>query len=234
MRILTIFSVCALGCFLDLRVLAADESKELRERAIAMRREAAELLANGHEEESNRLTKESMTLLEKARKIAAVREQKPEQHHPDVAAMHERLRDLNAALEKGRAASAPDAEIKEFEEQIQQTKKKLAAIVVKAQSHHPANHDRPEIGKKLEHAHRRLQHLRVAAENLKAAEMHDLAVEVMKKAEDLERDFRAAHAESNREATGARSDVEQEMRLLREENERLQNTIRELSKKTKE
>ncbi len=134
MRKLSFLSVCVIALILDARVLSADESKELRERAVAMRKEAAELLANGHDEESNRLTKESMLLLEKARRAAKMEPGKSDKHHPDVAAMHERLGDLNTALEKARAGNAPEAEVNELEEQVQQTKKKLAHVLERIQS----------------------------------------------------------------------------------------------------
>ncbi|MFN7626283.1 MAG: hypothetical protein ACK5PZ_05590 [Pirellula sp.] len=42
---------------------------------------------------------------------------------------------------------------------------------------------------KLERTAKRLQHLRAAAENLKMAEMHDMAHEVTRKAEDIEKDL---------------------------------------------
>jgi hypothetical protein len=42
---------------------------------------------------------------------------------------------------------------------------------------------------KLEQTAKRLQHLRAAAENLKMAEMHDMAFEVTRKADDIEKDL---------------------------------------------
>ncbi len=233
MRKLSFLSVCVIALILDARVLSADESKELRERAVAMRKEAAELLANGHDEESNRLTKESMLLLEKARRAAKPEPGKSDKDHPDVAAMHERLGDLNAALEKARTGNAPEAEVKELEEQVQQTKKKLAHVLERIQSGGDSGHDRPELRKKLEHAHRRIEHLRVAAQNLKAAELHDLAVEVMKKAEGLEKEIRAAETELKHQEQAGHADIERELRSLREENERLRKTVEELSKEKK-
>jgi len=47
----------------------------------------------------------------------------------------------------------------------------------------------PEQIAKLERTAKRLQHLRVAAENLKMAEMHDMAFEVTRKADDTEQDL---------------------------------------------
>ena len=45
---------------------------------------------------------------------------------------------------------------------------------------------------RMERAHQRLNHMRIAAEHLKQADMHDLALDLTRRAEDLERDLRQA------------------------------------------
>jgi hypothetical protein len=97
---------------------------------------------------------------------------------------------------------------------------------------------RPEIreqAEKLEAATRRIHHLRSAAENLKAAEEHDLAHKLMEKAEDMERDVQEAKRRLAAEIHGdeeRRRDFPLEIvRELKAEIERLRAEVRELSQK---
>lgn len=91
-----------------------------------------------------------------------------------------------------------------------------------------AQHDTgPKI--KLERAAQRLRHLREAAENLKLAEAHDLAHEVMKQADaqeqqvaEIKRDLAAQHERKHPEHPSPQ--VEE----LRSEVERLRAEVREL------
>lgn len=210
-------------------VACADDVAELRERAVAMRREAAELLAKGHDEESNKLTKESMILLEKARHVASQNEKEEGHQHSEAAVLRERLEDLKVALVKAREASASEQEVHSLEEQLQQTKKHLMEVSKGPKAGATEDQERQERNKKLELAMRRVRHLHMAAENLKAAEMHDMAHEIMQKAEAIERDVHAAREEERaRHRQHSEGEVADEMRELRQENERLRNALKEL------
>ena len=96
---------------------------------------------------------------------------------------------------------------------------------------------------KLERTAKRLQHLRVAAENLKMAEMHDMAFEVTRKADDIEKDLgnakeAFAHSMRNQRQPGFNppSPISPQgpnnpgapMARFMEENERLKGEMREL------
>ncbi|MFM9117590.1 MAG: hypothetical protein ACKOU6_15660, partial [Planctomycetota bacterium] len=98
---------------------------------------------------------------------------------------------------------------------------------------------------KLEMAARRLQHLKVAVQNLKMAEIHDLAKQLGEKSEAMERELQEAKErflqEVQREQAGARrpdqprkpggereSDVERD---LREQVKRLQGELQDLRAK---
>lgn len=229
MKVLVCCGLVVAIAHLTSAVVCADDVAELRERAVAMRREAAELLAKGHDEESNRLTKESMILLEKARHAASQAEKGEGHQHPDADVLRERLEDLKVALMKAREASASEQEVHELEAQLQQTKKHLMEVSDRQKSDAPADREQQERNKKLELAMRRVRHLHVAAENLKAAEMHDMAHEIMQKAEAIERDVHAAREEERtRHRQHSEGEVADEVRELRQENERLRNALKEL------
>lgn len=91
---------------------------------------------------------------------------------------------------------------------------------------------RPQA-EKLEAVARRIHHIRVAAENLKLAEAHDLAHQLMEKAEGMERELqegkqRLAAEMKKRQANNEGLEI---VRDLRAENERLRSEINELRQK---
>lgn len=211
----------------------ASEADELRERAKALRREASNIAERGTDE-AERLERESVELLEAAERIES--EGHREEGRPgidkEVRQLHERLRDLLAKEREMQDAKAPEHEMAEVREQISHVKRELHHI----HGHHGERHAefRAQV-EKLENAVRRIHHMRVAAENLKIAEMHDLAHEVMKKAEAMERDVHEAKHQLAVEMDEAhvhhRGEVPEFVRDLREEIERLRGELRELSER---
>ena len=95
--------------------------------------------------------------------------------------------------------------------------------------HHPEFHERAE---QLELADRRIHHMRVAAENLVIAEMHELAREVMERAEGMERELHEAREQLEAEQHEERERHEEHgpemVRELREEIKRLRSEVEEL------
>ena len=93
---------------------------------------------------------------------------------------------------------------------------------------------RPQA-EKLEAASRRIHHIRVAAENLKQAEIHDVAHQLMETAENMEQDVMRAKQQLAKEihkANGPPSEHEPDsIEELRNENERLRQMIKELTRK---
>ncbi len=97
---------------------------------------------------------------------------------------------------------------------------------------------RPELNaqaEKLEVVSRRIKHLRVAAENLKMADEHDLAQKLMEQSEAMDRDVQRARQELAAEKHQAKEhhgeygpDV---VRDLKAEIERLRAEIKELNSK---
>ena len=244
----TILMMSAMGLALLVsgRPAAAQDVEELEKMALALRKEAAELFAKGHEDEAHSLERESEGLLLKVRQLQSAkqekstgsegdREKKSDAGDPDSEHLKQLLRDrlqvLRAARKQAEARKAPEQELDEIREQISQTERKLAHL---AEPSHPRQKIPPKFraqAEKLEHAARRLQHLRVAAENLKAAEMHDMAEELMKKAEAMEHEVHAAKSElakamHNSEAKD--QEPKDELKQLRSENEQLRREMKEL------
>ncbi len=215
-------------------VLFASEADELRERAKAMRKEASVMAERGNKEQAERLEKESVKLLEAAERMELKAKGSGEPGiDKEVRHLKERLQDLLAKEKKLREANAPEKELTAVREQIAGTERELHTI----HAHH-AGHGKlpPEFhaqAEKLEAASRRIHHLRVAAQNLKMAEAHDLALQLMEKAEAMEREVQEGKkrlaAEIQKVHGGEHGpDV---VRELKEEIERLRAEVKELRQK---
>lgn len=216
-------------------VLFASEADELRERAKAMRKEASVLAERGNKEQAERLEREAGELLEAAERMELKTKGRGEQGDrpgidKEVQRLKERLHDLLAQEKKLREANASEKELAAVREQIAGTERELHAI----HAHHAGPGELPpefrEQAEKLESASRRIHHLRVAAENLKMAEAHDLARQLMDKAEAMEREVQEGKkrlAEEVHKVHG-REHGPDIVRELKEEIERLRAEVKEL------
>jgi len=153
----------------------------------------------------------------------------------EVHRLKERLQDLRAKEQKMREANAPEQELAEVREQISGMERELKMIHARHAGHGEPPPEFRAQAEKLEIAGRRIHHLRVAAENLKMAEMHDLAHKLMEQAEAMERDVHeakqrlAAEMHKGHERHGEHgSDVARE---LKEEIQRLRAEVKELRQK---
>lgn len=239
-----LMSAVVLTLLVSVSPVSAQDVEELERMALALKKEAAELFEKGHEDEANSLERESEELVLKARQL--MKEMKPGKSkgdhkkrsgadNPDSQhlkqLLHERLQDLRAAREQAEERKAPEQELDEIREQISQLERKLAHL---SETRDPRQKVPPQFraqAEKLEHAARRLQHIRVAAENLKAAEMHDLAEELMQKAEAMQHEMHAAKMELAKlmhDGEGKDQGPKGELRQLRSENEQLRREMNEL------
>ncbi len=221
-------------------VVLASEANELRERAKAIRKKASISAEQGKPDQAERLERESAELLEAAERMELKAEGRREQGDrpgidKEVRHLKDRLQDLLAKEKKLRDANAPENELAEVRGQIAATERELQAI----HAHHAGPGKLPpefrEQAEKLEAASRRIHHLRVAAENLKMAEAHDLAHQLMEKAEAMEREVQegkrrlAAEMHKGHERHGEHGpDV---VRELKEEVERLRAEVKDLRQK---
>lgn len=223
---------------------AAQDVEELERKALSLKQEAAELFEKGHEDEAHALWRESEELLVKVRQLEKQeesgksdgdREKKSDARDPESQhlkqLLHERLQDLRAARKQAESRKAPEQELDEIREQISQTERKLVQL---SEPQKPRQKIPPQFqaqAEKLEQAARRLQHIRVAAENLKAAELHDMAQELMKMAEGMEHEMQAAKMELAKlmhDGEGKDQKPKGELQQLRSENEELRREMKEL------
>lgn len=225
-----VISAMAVGCLWQ--SVAADEQREREEQANLLRAKATELAKQGFEAESENLLKESRKLLEKQefpeRKLDEA--QKRRENGSDAQHLNERLEDLRSALKTAEAGSVPERERDELRAQLVQTERKLMEVLKRGEHRGFPEKFRAQV-EKLEHANRRVRHIRVAAENLKAAEMHDMAHDLMQKAEVLEREIHAAREGLEREMAGGEErghELGGEIRELRSENQKLKEELQGL------
>lgn len=237
-----LMSAVGLALLVSVSPAPAQDVEELERMALALKKEAAELFEKGHEDEAHNFELKSEALLQKVRYLLLAKEEKSGKSDGDRGKKsdisdaesqywEQRLEILRAARKKAEAGKASEQELNEIREQISQAERKLAYL---SESSHPRQEIPPQFrarAEKLKHAARRLEHIRVAAENLKAAEMHDMAHELMKKAEAMEHEMHAAKMElAELIRDGERKDQEPkgELRKLRSENEQLRHEMKEL------
>lgn len=221
--------------------LMASEADELRERAKILRHDAIVMADHGKQDEAERLKQESLKLLEASERLdLAAKGRDEEGDRPgidkEVRHLKGRLQDLIAHEKKMRDAKAPEKDLAAVREHISRIERELE----KLRSRHAGPSDippefRPQV-EKLAEAGRRIHHLRAAAENLKVAEAHDLAQQVMEKAERMEREVqqekKRLEAEMrNYHPEDRETDV---VRELRSEIERLRTEVEKLRQKVEE
>ncbi len=220
--------------------LFASEVNELRERAKAMRTKAAFLADQGNEDQAQRIQVEAAKLLERAEQLetnSSGRREKESALSIDKEAfkLKGRLQDLLTKERIMLNEHAADSELAKVRGEIANIEQALHKIQTQ---HDDRSGHRPEFRaqiEKLEKVGQRMHHLRVAAENLKLAEEHDLAHKLMTKAEDIERDVHAAKkrlaAEMHEDSERLDADRPDIVAKLKEENERLRAELRELKQK---
>jgi chromosome segregation ATPase len=222
-------------------VLLASEADELRERAQAMRKKASVVAEQGDKELAERLERESVELLQAAERMELQAKGHGERQvrpgiDKEVQQLKERLQDLLAKEQKIREVMKdPEAMLSKVHEQISATERELQAIHAHQAERGEHRPDFQAQAEKLAVASRRIQHLRVAAENLKLAEEHDLAHKLMEQAEAMERDVQKAKqrlaAEMNERHGQQEEHGPEVVRELRAEIERLRAEVKELSRK---
>ena len=149
----------------------------------------------------------------------------------EIAPLKERLQDLRAAREKAETEGRSEPEQKEISEQIQQIERKLSHMQEQA-----SRKDREipapfrKQAEKLEHVSRRIHHIRKAAENLKAAELHDMAHDLVAKADAMERELQNAKQELMHSMSNGDQDHEPNKmaQQLQSENAQLRRELNEL------
>ena len=183
---------------------------------------------------------------EVARDKRRIMEERAQEKRRDQERRDEELgrmkKELTALREKAQHPETPEEARGALKREIQQLEMRLKEASgerPQGKKGEPGPAKKPELppelreqAERLEIAARRIKHLRVAAENLMAAEMPDMAHELMKRAEGMEQDvaagkealMRRMHSEQDRPKKGQPEESE----ALRNENRQLQNELREL------
>lgn len=229
--------IVSLWLLLGVGTLFASEVDEMRQRAKAMRKEAAALSERGNREQAEQLERESSKLMEAAERLENQAKKGVEPgSEKEVRKLKERLQDLLARERKLRESNVSEKELIEVREQIAGTEKELHLVQSNRAGHEKAHGEFRAHAEKLEAVGRRIHHLRAAAEHLKLAESHDLALQLMEKAEALERDVHAAKKKlavemTNFHAKDKATDGEEasQVRELKEEIEKLRGQLKKLS-----
>ena len=229
------------GSFIGLSLLfspvmaLASDVDELRQKAKAIRQEAMQLAKSGNEQEADLLLKESKMLMQKADQISeANKEQQRNNGNPaqdeHVRHIKEHINELLSQQKKLKLEGAPEPQLQEIRAMISAKENELKMI-------RSRQNDKPEIppafhphAEKLETLARRIHHMRVAAENLKLAEAHDMAHQLMQKAEIMERELHEGKQRLAAEINNSHHKQEGHdiVRDLRAELEQLRREVKEL------
>jgi hypothetical protein len=203
---------------------------ELRDKARAIQKEAAALAKRGETQAAKRLEREARERLGAAdqRDSQAERQAPRPETERAVEQLEERLQDLLQKQKKLTEANTPEREL--VGREIARTEHELNAVRERLGGGRPPRPEFEARARMIEEAARRLQHIHVAAENLKAAGIHDLAIKLTEQAEMMERELGEAKRQLAREMDrpGGSDPRDAEILELSKQNERLQAEIRAL------
>lgn len=218
----------------------ASEADELRAQAVAIKKEAAALAERGQRERAEQFQRQAQELLQAVEQREGAARERGE--HPaaresaqEIQRMKEHLHSLLVRERELSESRAPEPQLAEVREQIAQVERRLHERHAHVE---PGKELPPELQEQAERINdtlRRIQHIRIAADNLRAAELHDLAAELTERAEAMERDVHQAQerlaADMTRRAEPRAAEHGPEPRVeakLLEEIERLRAEVREL------
>lgn len=227
--------------FLIAPCLIASEADELREKAQAMKREAVELNERGRVEAAKDLARKATELAEAAERLEGKR---PKVAEEEIERLKGHLKDLLDRERRMKEAQVPEKSLSEIREQIAKAERELDGLRASHKRQFTEGKGMPEMVAQLEEAGRKIKHLRIAAENLRAVGANDLANQLMKQVEEMERAAREAKMRMTEEAErrggpemgGIPAQIEElcrEVGRLREEMKELGQHVKELERARK-
>ncbi|MCP4782388.1 MAG: hypothetical protein GY903_33935 [Fuerstiella sp.] len=191
----------------------ASESDELRDKADAMQRQAAELAEQGHRQEAANLKRKAMTMLDEAEELER---QRPKQREAEIMELKRLLEKLHQEEKHLREDDASDERLTDVRREAEHVEMELREFL------HPSHHDRDlprdEVAERLEHMH-------IAIEHLNQAGLHDMAEHVAQRAEATEREL---HEHRQHHDGDAMHEIMQQLEELRHEVGRLHDEVNEL------
>ena len=213
------------------------EVDELRQKAKAVLKAAETAAREGRPDEAERLERQAHELKARAEELEhRSQAERASAHEREQAELTERLEALRNKERHLKESGAEKEAFVELREQIAQAEKALKKLRGNAgrgpatKNPHPAGGAHPD----LEQAERRAHHLRVASQNLKLAEEHDLARKLMDQSEQILRKIREEREHRERAyqvqmANSKQAEASaQEVHRLKQELEELRAELREL------
>ncbi len=207
----TIFAFLAVTAF-----VWASESDELRDKAKAMQREAAELAEQGHEQEAVNLKRKAMAMLKEAEHLD---HGGLDQRHPQIMKLKlhlDKLRQEEKQLEEKAGAGERLADVRTEAGRVERELRELAHG-----PEHPHGAPQDDIVSRLEH-------MRIAVEHLNHAGLHDVAAHVVERAEAAERDLHERHGHHEGDVM---HEIMKQLDEIRHEVGRLRDEVNELREK---
>ncbi len=161
--------------------------EEMKMRIEEIRKQAGRLMEEGHKDKAAGLMREQEELMNKLRRMGG--EGRAEGRGPSPEEMKMRIEEIrkqaSRLMEEGHKDKA--AGLMREQEELMNILRRMGGEG-RAEGRGPS----PEQMEKFERAMQKVRHLRIASEHLKHAEMHDMALDLMRQAEGIEQDLRNA------------------------------------------
>lgn len=196
--------------------VSASESDELREKAKAMQREAAELAEHGHKQEAESLKRKATAMLKEAEHLERGG---LDERHPEVRKLKALLEQLRQKEEQLKDKAGADEALAIVRREAKEVENKLRHMVRESHEEHGGPHD--DIA-------RRLEHMRIAVDHLNQAGLHDVAEHVAQRAEAAEREL---HEQRPHHEGDVIDEIMKQLDAIRHEMGRLRAEVNELREK---
>lgn len=180
-----VLALCASLCCGSLSY--GDEREEIKLRIQEIRKQAAQLLEEGRKDKAAGLMREQQELMGKLERMNSEGKQQGRGANP------EQLKNRIQQIKRQAAELIEDGRKDEANALLREQKNLIQVLEQIEQRNRPEPQAiNPEQMEKFHRAMQRVEHLRIASEHLKQAEMHDMAMDLMRRAEDIEQDLRNA------------------------------------------
>jgi hypothetical protein len=194
----------------------ASEADELREKAGAMQREAAQLAERGHREEAENLERKALAMLEEAEQL---QHRRRDHRTAEISERQERLELLRLEARELAENAGNKERLADIRHEAERLERELHELV-------HGEHRQP--GGPHEEVDRRLEHMRIAVEHLQHAGLHDVAKHVAERAEATERTLHEQHRHREGDPLHA---IMKQLDELRHEVGRLRDQVNELTER---
>ncbi|MFM8172707.1 MAG: hypothetical protein ACKN81_04120, partial [Pirellulaceae bacterium] len=224
-----------------------DQAQAIRKEREVLMREVKELLASITQPKTEKPNDEArrQELEQLERKLMEVRRNGPPEAIRDIEVAMEKLRhgqrEQQAAPEEGRRRKLTE-ELEALRNKLRQppsndeemrryqgAEARIAELENLLRQMEPGP-GHVEMNPRHSMIMERIEHLRAAANHLKQADAHDIAQELMRRSEQMQRELEAArkHGPEGHAHPGPLGELHQQLQQMREENEILKREIREL------